>query len=441
METQYRLKYPEEIELESKLAELERLKQQHAATRDKLAKLRIELRMFERVYDQVLGKRIAELDRLEALLGISESSTGSSSGNGRQHLDGEWTGHLHADGLFPNESETTEDVEQRKLKALYREVAKAIHPDLSVSEDERVRRQELMTIANRAYKEDDLEALQKILHEWDCSPEKIRGQDIGAELVKVIRLVAKERDRIAEVEAQIDLLMSTDSYLFKRRVDDSLAKGIDLLAEMAATVDLNIATARRRLATKEGDYDPYEGAEGSTASRIIRFPLDANCGILYTRKRESVNYCDWQKLCIARGTRTIPAIVALRLDVRGDAGCSPRFLKELHPDDLQSLFLYAVNDVILGFCSHLRGLEEIFISDSLITDSGLVTLSLLSSIKRVYLYHTDITDAGLSHLYPLENLEQFTCSGTKITDAGLEQLQRAVPGIKTLDFPWRYGRK
>ena len=65
----------------------------------------------------------------------------------------------------------------------------------------------------------------------------------------------------------------------------------------------------------------------------------------------------------------------------------------------------------------------------------------LQNLMRIYLYHTDITDAGLFAFFGMKSLTQFTCSGTLITDTGLENLQIAIPGIKTLNFPWRYGRK
>ncbi len=441
MDTHYRLKFPEEIELESKKSELDRLKAKHSAHQATLDKLKSELRLFEKVYDQVIGQRIAEMNNLESLLGSLNKGLTNLTDETDSSSEGEWSGHLHATNLLNENDDIPLDNERKSLKALYRELAKSIHPDLALSEGERARRQKLMAFANCAYAEGNRQALLDILKEWEHSPEKVRGKDIGAELVKVIRLISKECEEIHTVDAQINELKSTDTYLFKLRVDEAVAKGIDLLAEMAATVDLNIANARKRLSDLKGEPEPFAAQGSQLDNRIIRFPTDVPCGVLYVRKKSSLNYCDWQELCLAKGARTIPLGMAVRLDVRGDGSTDLEFLKELQFDDLQSLFMYEISDVTLGYIDHLTGLEEMYLSDSTVTDKGLWKLSALPDLKRIYLYHTDITDAGLIALYGLKKLSQFTCSGTQISDSGLERLQQVIPGIKTLNFPWRYGKK
>jgi hypothetical protein len=441
MKTNYRLKFPEEIELESKESELDSLKAVHRASTDKLAKLKGELRTFERVYQQVIGVRIAELDSLEAQICGTVDECCNMSDEIHASTEAEWSGHLHASDLLNDDKDPAELLAQKNLKSLYREVAKTIHPDLAQNDQDRARRERLMSFANRAYAEENREGLLKILKEWEQTSAKIVRGNIGDELIRVIRLIAKERESIHDLEEQIENLMSTDTYLFKRRVDDSLANGIDLLAEMAATIDLNIANARKRLSAMKGETVPPEPVTSQHNTRLIRFPTDIFCGDLYTRKRDSINYCDWQKLCNAKGTRAIPVNLAVRLDVRSDLTPDLRFLKALQPGDLQSLFMYEVTDTALEYITHLTGLEEIYLSDSTFSDNGIGKLACLTNLSRIYLYHINISDAGLVALYGLKKLSQFTCSGTLISDAGLKSLQVAVPGVKTLSFPWRYGKK
>lgn len=441
MKSHYGLKFPEEIELENKQAEFARLQSDRSLQIKGLQQLKIELRSFEKHYDQVIGKRVAELDKLEAQISGAPESSDATAAKPGSDTEGEWSGHLHASDIIDeDDAESTLDITKKSLKALYREVAKSIHPDLAATEYERSRRQELMAEANRAYKDEDRKSLLNILKDWEHGPEKIRGKDIGAELVKVIRLIAKEREELLAIDAKLEELKSTDTYIFKRRVEDAAAKGIDLLAEMAATIDLNIANARKRLSVMKG-MEPFETTLQSLETRILCFPPDHSCGTLYLRKRSSNNYCDWQKLSLAKGARTLPSNMAVRLDVRGDAMSDLSFLRQLQSDDLDSLFLYDVNDTALGCIDHLTGLEELYISDSSITDEGLWKLTSLYNLMRIYLYHTDVTDSGLFALFSLKKLTQFTCSGTLITDTGLENLQIAIPGVKTLNFPWRYGRK
>jgi hypothetical protein len=358
------------------------------------------------------------------------------------HSEGEWSGHLHASDLLNDEDDdSAQNIAQKNLKALYREVAKTIHPDLAQNDQDRSRRECLMSFANSAYAEENREALLKILKDWEHSPGKIRGLNIGDELIRIIRLIAKERDNILDLEAQIETLKSTDTYLFKRRVDDALGNGIDLLAEMAATVDLNIANARKRLSSIRGELVSPETVVAQFDTRLIRFPAYFSCGVLYTRSIDSINYCDWQKLCDAKGARSVPLNMAVRLDVRGDLNPDLRFLQALQPEDLQSLFMYEVTDTGLEYITHLSSLEELYLSDSAFSDEGIGKLSGLSNLKRIYLYHINISDSGLNSLYGLKKLAQLTCSGTLITESGLERLQKAIPGVKTLSFPWRYGKK
>src|SRR5439155_6995426 len=54
-----------------------------------------------------------------------------------------------------------------RLKRLYRDVAKAVHPDLSDNDLERQHRHTLMVRANEAYDSGDEAKLNGLLHEWE----------------------------------------------------------------------------------------------------------------------------------------------------------------------------------------------------------------------------------------------------------------------------------
>lgn len=440
MDTRHRLKFPEEIELEQKQAELARLRSEHAASQHILDKVKQEIRLFEKVYDQVLGQRIAELEKLEKQLRDLDGGGKNPSERKNAPSTEEWRSRLHA-GDSPVEEEPAADMAKSSIKALYREVAKAIHPDLAMDNEERVRRHELMAFANRAYADDDRRALLEILREWEQGPEKIQGGDTGAELVRVIRLIARERQEILAVNTRIRELKDSDVCRFKLKVDDALANDIDLLAEMAATVDLDIVKARNRLADLAGDGAPPVQTSPLQQTRRICFPTGTSCGVLYIRNRNSANYSDWQKFCAAKGCREIPAAKAVRLDVKDHPAARLSYLQQLQPDDLQSLFLYEVDDSFLDNISHLAGLEELYLSDSTVNDDDLKKLAKLKNLQRIYLYHTDITDAGLLYLYELKGLKGLTCSGNNITNEGLARLQKAIPGIKTINFGWRHKKE
>ena len=102
------------------------------------------------------------------------------------------------------------------LKQLYREVAKKIHPDLAVDEEDRAIREEFMKRANEAYKEGNEEKLMEILREWESSPERVEGEGIGADLIRTIRKIDNIEKRITAIKSEIEELSGSD--LFKLRL-------------------------------------------------------------------------------------------------------------------------------------------------------------------------------------------------------------------------------
>lgn len=438
------MKTPEEIELNEKRKILAELLEEQSDREREFATIKAEIRLFERAYEQVLGGRIAELEQLEwqisGLLGSKERKEEHhkyfhTAESGAPFSTGT-TRHLDEDIDI-----TSKVAAEKSLKTLYRKVAKAIHPDLATDDEEKSRRQELMAVANLAYQEGDRSRLNKVLKEWQMGPETAKGIDIGAELIRLIRRIAQTRQNIKDLIERIEELRSSDIYCFRQRVDDGLADGIDYLAEMAATVDLDIAKARKRLAVLQGNPEPVEELKvPALETRIIRFPADVSCGLLYLRAISSMDYRDWQKLGPARGAQKIPLDKGVRLDLRGDGNgsCSMEFLELLQPDDLQALFLYDVGNEALGWLSRLNGLQELYLSNSSITDDGLKELACLSGLRRLYIYHTEITDEGLENLCALKSLRWLTLSGTHVTDEGLAAFRSSMPSCRAITFKWRY---
>ena len=93
-----------------------------------------------------------------------------------------------------------------ELKALYRQTAKELHPDLTTDEQERARRQQAMAELNRAYDECDVERIKQILDRWRSSPEQVRGDDTAAQLVRTIREIAQAGKRLAAIKTEIEEL-------------------------------------------------------------------------------------------------------------------------------------------------------------------------------------------------------------------------------------------
>jgi len=434
-----RLKTPEEIELEHKYQKLALSKAELQRHEQLYNSLKSEIRMFEQVYEDILGTRIEVLEDLEwQLQGLLGEEALAEAVESIKHEPS--FSHFHHTTDLLDDEESAPNTAELSLKSLYRGVAKAVHPDLAADEADRRRRQELMALANEAYQTGNRQVLADLLSEWEQTPVFNSELDIAMELVRVIRQIALVDQNIHAMIRQTEELKQTDIYLFKLRVDESLADGIDLMAEMAAKVDMDIARIRRRLMTLRGEGG---GATPGPAdlpfeTRIIRFPVDQSCGTLYVRKRESLDYRDWQQLGSARGAKEVYLDKSLRLDVKGGNGTDLSFLAGLQPNDLQSLFLYNVNDDILPNLVHLTGLQELYISDARISNQGLALLRPLKELQRISIYHTDIGDQGLLNLALITGLKWLTCSGTSITEDGLNHFRRVMPGCKAVSFKWRY---
>lgn len=435
-----RLKTPEEIELERKRDELSGLQLQQSQLEREFAELKSGIRRFEQEYERVLGSRIATLEELEwQVKGLLEPDGRSHDGDTAS--DDETVAPFHCRTDLLDEDDSPAGGEARKsLKALYREVAKAIHPDLASDEDDRLRRQELMAVANQAYGVGDRAALEDILRDWELEPEPGAAAEVALELVRVIRLIARTRQNIHALASQIEELKTTDIFGFKLRVEEAGRDGVDLMAEMAARVQQDIQRTRERLELLRGNgRSPRQSKEPPLMTRLLRFPAERSCGTLYERSGGSVDYRDWQRLGEARGVREVLLERAVRLDVKGGGREGLCFLDTLQPDDLQALYLYDVDDDALRHLTHLSGLNELCLSSTRVSDGGIVLLAPLRGLRRLSIYHTAIGDGGLDNLARLTGLKWLTCSGTRITPEGMERFRRLVPGCKAVNFQWRHG--
>src|SRR5487761_920774 len=222
---------PEERELARKRREQERFEAELAECELRLANLRGELRALEHRYLKLVGLPYAELDELRAQL--AERMAAEDPGNERLQRAAR-EARLCADASRTSasvkESEETRNFSPTpELKRAYREVAKRIHPDLTANETDRARRQELMAETN------------------ESSPETVEGEGAGAELVRVIRKLSLMKNRLGEIETEMQRFFSSDLYLLKTQAEDAHEQGRNLLAEMAEKVRKRIADCKERL--------------------------------------------------------------------------------------------------------------------------------------------------------------------------------------------------
>ena len=241
---------PEELELEKKKAELTSLESDLAQRELELATLQAELHTFERRYLRIVGVRYAELDEIEARIAERLAQQRPKDNQARRQATdarAKADESSQAASAAKDQRQAPDFKPSEDLKKLYREIAKRIHPDLTTDEKERAHRNEIMAEANRAYEEGDEAKLRAILEEWESSPDTVKGEGVGAELVRVIRKVHQVQNRLSEMEIQIAQLKESELSQLKAKAEEATREGRDLLKEMVACLDSEVADAKKRL--------------------------------------------------------------------------------------------------------------------------------------------------------------------------------------------------
>jgi hypothetical protein len=240
---------PEEQELARLNAQQNELEDQLASAELALESATTETERFKQRYYRAVGALYAELDELDAKIDDARLKQAphdpklratAKASEERAKKSAEEAGLATIE--FKPEPEITPE-----LKQAYRRAVKLLHPDLALTEKERLRRTALMAQINLAYKRGDLNAIERIMKEYGEDPEAIVGEDVGSRIVKTIRRVAQLRRRIDEVRQEIEALKKADIYLLKQTIEDQEATGGDPLGDLAADLKRQISEKRRKV--------------------------------------------------------------------------------------------------------------------------------------------------------------------------------------------------
>ena len=241
---------PEELELEKKLRLLERLRNRLVRNEEEMTELRAELEQFEAQYVMEVGRLYAELDEIEAEIAEEEVKLNPEDPEIKNK----------AEEARKRAEESAEAAEEEnwqacthkwnpspEAKKAYRNLAKIIHPDLALDPEERERRHDLMSKLNDAYTDGDQKLLNKLVEDYRDSPELVKGDSIGDELVRVIRQVSQVKNRLAELrEEKLEAELS-ELFVLQKKVRAEQLEGRNLLRQMAERTKTQIKKANRRL--------------------------------------------------------------------------------------------------------------------------------------------------------------------------------------------------
>ena len=218
-----------------------RLMERETALGERLAevdRVKAELAAFKVRYKEQVGRLHEELDELEAA--IAEAELGELA----KQLAGEDDRPSRSSAAHPEpQARFTTDAVRR----LFRDVAKAIHPDLAEDERARDRRHRLMVEANRAYALGDEERLRRILQAWERSPEAVQGSDAESARLRLERRIAEIEEQLTACAGDLAELRDTPIWKLKAMVDEARGRGKDLVGDMVRRLTRDITAARNRL--------------------------------------------------------------------------------------------------------------------------------------------------------------------------------------------------
>jgi hypothetical protein len=89
--------------------------------------------------------------------------------------------------------------------------------------------------------------MQEILAKWHECPEAVSGNDIGAELVRIIRAIAQVKRRISEIETEISKILASDIHELMVKVHSADLAGRDILSEISIGISFEIQEAKNVL--------------------------------------------------------------------------------------------------------------------------------------------------------------------------------------------------
>ena len=127
-----------------------------------------------------------------------------------------------------------------EAKKAYHNLAKIIHPNLALDAEEKEKRHNLMAQLNDAYSAGDQNLLNKLVEDFRDSPDLIRGDSIGDQLVRAIRQIYQIKNRLKELREEKLVIELSELFILREKVSAEMLEGRNLLKQMAERTKTHI---------------------------------------------------------------------------------------------------------------------------------------------------------------------------------------------------------
>jgi chromosome segregation ATPase len=238
---------PDDAALAEKREQLAALRGRLGERESELAQLRAQLRTFESRYFRQVGGLYAELDEIEARIAEREVDLYDSDAARERAEEARQRAQETHEAAFDEDEDAEEEFDPPvSLKALFREVAKRIHPDFARDEAEQKHFTLLMARANQAYRRGDTETLQRLLDDYREVAGALAGESAAAELLRVTRQIQHAERDLAALDVEQRVLLESEIAQLHLDAEEAAREHRDLLMEIATKVREQIAEAKRR---------------------------------------------------------------------------------------------------------------------------------------------------------------------------------------------------
>jgi hypothetical protein len=233
--------------------------------------IKIVLNLFLNEYNARVGILYVELDKLKLRikeykyrintakkkgltledLNTIEDEVGETFSKERQKVDdlGRETygsSEEHKAHLKKEEERHLDPEFEKKLKKMYRQLALKYHPDLAKDESQKKKFHLIMSKINEAYKNKDLETLNKYTQQAERE-EKIAKETPQEKLARLKEEYKIVLNIISKLKAELNDLKSSETYLLKEKVERAKMEGKDSLEELATSIKEEIAEHEKML--------------------------------------------------------------------------------------------------------------------------------------------------------------------------------------------------
>jgi curved DNA-binding protein CbpA len=257
-------------------AELSALREKVARRREYMDLLELELsntrsalQEFTDVYNRRIGPLESRQQQLQQLLEemMADQEPPSNDWRGKKYEsgarskngNGNGAGYSQQDKPFTKRqpSPPPDPDYERKVRDLFRRLAKQYHPDVAQDEDQKKRHEQLMSEINQAYSAKDLEALEQLAKSRGADPAE-PAKTPAAELARLQSELRELEMMIFDIERTIRELDLSPAMQMRSELRADQEDGRDSLSELEAELRTRIAVLQEQLLALGADLDISE---------------------------------------------------------------------------------------------------------------------------------------------------------------------------------------